>query len=93
MPTNPNVAVDLKAAPARVYPVDPKTRLEVRSRFQTRAFNPEQLGRVAMLRANYETLAEMILTSTPPGRSQAIALSDLETSLHAAVKAITHEEE
>lgn len=76
----------------RVYDIPAHVYQEVSRRFHTRLLTSEQLRRVNMLRDNYESLAKMVMSSTPPGRSQAMALTDLETSLHAAVKAIAHEE-
>lgn len=78
--------------PTRSYPMSAETDKELARRFKYHAPKPDQLPRYTELRAAGRQLADLIVTSTPPGREQSLALTKLEEALMHANSAIARGE-
>lgn len=60
------------------YNPKPETLEDVRRRFTYHPPHGDQQPRYELLRARFRDLAELILQTVPPGREQALALTQLE---------------
>lgn len=77
---------------SRTYPISPAQESELTNRFTYHAPKDNQIPRYGDLREQGRFLAIDIISRTPPGREQALALTALEEAIFWANAAIARGE-